>query len=85
MQLANQISTQIYFCHGKCSFLFNLTLLNVCMFLMLTFCTFKACVPPFTMDRGNSVTHFIFLHHFGWPHNSNLYLVVGEDVKDEYV
>ena len=37
-------------------------------FLMLNFRTLKVFVPWFNVDRGESVTHFLFLHHFGEPH-----------------
>ena len=37
----------------------------VCVIMLILF-TFLAFGPCFTADRGYSVAHFIFLHHFGW-------------------
>ena len=55
----------------------------VYVFLMLTLCTLKAFEPLFTVDRGESMTHFLFLHHYGAPYYMMICIYVRKDVKDE--
>ena len=40
---------------------------ELCVFLMPTLHTLTAFGPQFTADRCESVTHFIFLYHYGGP------------------
>ena len=41
---------------------------EICVCLMPTFSTFKALKPSFTADRGEDLTHFLCLHHYGGTH-----------------
>ena len=57
----------------------------VCVFLISTLRAIKEFEPRFTVDRGDSVTYFQFLHVFGMPYCRVMYMLQWEDAKDDYI